>query len=104
MELANLPSVKAASRRCGGGLRPALTRKFCQLFGKLPEDTKPDWQKGGDSCMRPYAVYIFVPTLKIIEAKDEADLLAKIGERYQELYKQAHPELIEPLPIPEDFE
>jgi hypothetical protein len=54
--------------------------------------------------MRPYAVYIFVPTLTFIEAKDEADLLAKIGERYQELYKQAHPELIEPLPIPEDFE
>jgi hypothetical protein len=54
--------------------------------------------------MRPYAVYIFVPTLKFIEAKDEADLLAKIGERYQELYKQAHPKLIEPLPIPEDFE
>jgi hypothetical protein len=54
--------------------------------------------------MRPYAVYVFVPTLAFIEAKDEADLLAKIGERYQELYKQAIPGLVQPLPVPEDFE
>jgi hypothetical protein len=32
LELAHLLCVKAAARRCRGGLRPALTRKCCQQF------------------------------------------------------------------------
>jgi hypothetical protein len=83
--------------------RFALTRKFCQPFGKLPEDTQPDWRKGGESCMRTYEVRVLVPKLKLIEAKDDADVLEKIGELYKELYTKEFRELVEPLPEPEDL-
>ncbi len=105
MELANLLCVKAAFATLRKTLRRfALTRKFCQPFGKLPEDTQPNWQKGGESCVRTYAVHVFVPKIEFIEAKDEADLLAKIGARYQELYTLALSGLVQPIPQPEDFE
>jgi hypothetical protein len=42
--------------------RFALTRKFCQQFGKLPEDTKPDWQKGGE---RPMAIYTIIRVYEV---------------------------------------
>jgi hypothetical protein len=54
--------------------------------------------------MRTYVVHVFVPRIEFIEATDEADLLAKIGERYQELYKLALSGLVQPVPQPEDFE
>jgi hypothetical protein len=46
MELANLLCVKAASHKLRKTLRRfALTRKFCQPFGKLPDDTNPTGRK-----------------------------------------------------------
>jgi hypothetical protein len=48
VELAHLLGVKAAARRCRGGLRPALTRKFCQQFGNAARRHQPDWRKGGE--------------------------------------------------------
>ena len=51
--------------------------------------------------MRTYEVLIFVPTLYGIEAKDEAEVLEKVGELYKELYFNHFRELVEPLPKPE---
>jgi hypothetical protein len=105
MELANLLCVKAAFAPLRKTLRRfALTRKFCQPFGKLPEDTQSDWQKGGESCMRTYEVRVLVPKLELIEAKDEAEALEKVGELYKELYAQELRDLVARLPEPEDFE
>ncbi len=54
--------------------------------------------------MRTYHVRVFVPTVIEIQADDEAQALAKVGEYYQKLYaKQSH-DLIDPELRPEDFE
>ena len=52
--------------------------------------------------MKSYEVRIFVPTVYLIEAKDAADVLEKIGELYKELYAKDFRTWIEPLPEPED--
>jgi hypothetical protein len=53
--------------------------------------------------VRTYEVRIFVPTVYGIAAKDDADVLEKIGELYKELYRKDFRTWIEPLPGPEDF-
>jgi hypothetical protein len=52
--------------------------------------------------VRTYKVRVFVPKLYGIEAKDEAEVLEKVGELYRELYFNHFRELVEPLPEPED--
>jgi hypothetical protein len=51
--------------------------------------------------MRAYEVRMFVPQVFLIEAKDEADVLEKIGELYKELYQKDFRTWIEELPLPE---
>jgi len=53
--------------------------------------------------MRTYKVRVLVPKLYDIRAKDEAEVLEKVGELYKELYFNHFQELVEPLPEPEDF-
>ena len=53
--------------------------------------------------MRCYEVRMFVPKVFFIEAKDDADVLEKIGELYKELYQKDFRTWIEALPEPEDF-
>ena len=52
--------------------------------------------------MRTYIVRLFVPHVYDIQAKDDAELLEKIGEFYKEFYKKDFRELIEPLVQPEE--
>ena len=52
--------------------------------------------------MRTYEVRVFVPKVYAIEARDEQDALAKVGELYKELYAKDVRTWIEPLPEPED--
>ena len=52
--------------------------------------------------VRTYEVRVFVPTVYAIEARNEAEALAKVGELYQQLYAQDVRTWIEPLPEPED--
>ena len=52
--------------------------------------------------MRTYEVRVFVPKSYFIEAKDDADVLEKIGQFYKELYQKDFRDWIEPLPQPED--
>ena len=54
--------------------------------------------------MRTYEVRVLVPKLELIEAKDEAEALEKVGELYQELYTKELRDLVARLPEPEDFE
>jgi hypothetical protein len=51
--------------------------------------------------MKAYEVRIFVPKVYLIEAKDDADVLEKIGELYKELYQKDFRTWIEELPLPE---
>jgi hypothetical protein len=58
---------------------------------------------GKEVCaMRTYEVRVFVPKSYFIEAKDDADVLEKIGQFYKELYQKDFRDWIEPLPQPED--
>jgi hypothetical protein len=50
MRQGNLASARKTLRRF------ALTRKFCQPFGTLPEDTRSVWQRGGDTPMATYSI------------------------------------------------
>lgn len=52
--------------------------------------------------MRTYKVIVFVPAFYPIEAKDEAEVLEKVGEFYKGLYKKDFRELVESLLEPED--
>jgi hypothetical protein len=52
--------------------------------------------------MRTYEVLVFVPTVYGVEAKDDAELLEKVGGLYKELYTKEFRELVTPLPHPED--
>jgi hypothetical protein len=52
--------------------------------------------------MRTYEVRVFIPTIVAVEAHDEKEALAKVGELYQELYAKDIRAWIEPLPEPED--
>jgi len=52
--------------------------------------------------MRTYEVLVFVPTVYGVEAKDDAELLEKIGELYKELYTKEFRDLVVPLPEPDD--
>ena len=51
--------------------------------------------------VRAYEVRVFVPQVYLIEAKDDADVLEKIGELYKELYRKDFRTWIEELPLPE---
>ena len=51
--------------------------------------------------MKAYEVRVFVPQVYLIEAKDSADVLEKIGELYKELYRKDFRTWIEELPLPE---
>jgi hypothetical protein len=51
--------------------------------------------------VKSYEVRIFVPKVYLIEAKDAADVLEKIGELYKELYQKDFRTWIEELPLPE---
>jgi hypothetical protein len=62
--------------------------------GKLPG-------KGGVLFVKSYEVRVFVPKVYLIEAKDAADVLEKIGELYKELYAKDFRTWIEELPLPE---
>jgi hypothetical protein len=55
--------------------------------------------------MRTYEVRMFVPKVYLIEAKDDADVLEKIGDLYKELYQKDFRTWIEELPLsePEDY-
>ena len=53
--------------------------------------------------MKTYEVRVFVPKVYAIEAKDDAEVLEKIGEFYKELYKKDFRTLVEPVAEPEDF-
>jgi hypothetical protein len=59
-------------------------------------------RKGGDTQVRNYKVMIFLPKVSVIEAEDEADVLARVAEIYKRLYTIDFQDLIEPLPEPED--
>jgi hypothetical protein len=52
--------------------------------------------------MKTFEVRVFVPTVYAIEAHDEQEALAKVGELYKELYAKDVRTWIEPLPEPED--
>jgi hypothetical protein len=52
--------------------------------------------------MKTYQVLVFVPTIYGIEAKDDAEVLEKVGELYKKLYSNHFRELVNPLPDPED--
>jgi hypothetical protein len=52
--------------------------------------------------MRTYEVRVFVPRVYAIKAKDDADVLEKIGELYKKLYTKAFRDLVTSLPEPED--
>jgi hypothetical protein len=53
--------------------------------------------------MRLFEVRVFVPTVIDIEAHDEQEALAKVGQFYSELYAKDVRTWIEPLPEPEDM-
>ena len=53
--------------------------------------------------VRNYEVRMFVPKVYLIEAKDDADVLEKVGALSKELYQKDFRTWIEPLPEPEDF-
>jgi len=52
--------------------------------------------------MRTYEVLVFVPKAYGVEAKDDAELLEKVGELYKELYTKEFRDLVVPLSEPED--
>jgi len=52
--------------------------------------------------MRRYKVLVFVPAEFLIEAKDEAEALEKVGDIYKGYYANDGPDWIEPLIQPED--
>jgi hypothetical protein len=54
------------------------------------------------SLMRSYHVRVFVPTVIEIQADDEVQALAKVGEYYQKLYAEQSHDLIDPELRPED--
>ena len=52
--------------------------------------------------MRTYKVRVFVPAEFLIEAKDDAEALEKVGDIYKGYYSHDFPSWIESLIQPED--
>ena len=52
--------------------------------------------------MRTYKAFIFVPSVLLIEAKNDEDARKKVAEVYKGYYTNEFPDWIEPLIQPED--
>jgi hypothetical protein len=86
-------------------LRSALTREFLPavVINHAGDGFLLDLQrKGGEYAMRAYHVRVFLPQSIEIQAEDEREALAKVGELYQELYAKELHDLIYPEQLPED--
>jgi len=85
-------------------LQSVLTRKFLPALNSSWLETAflPVTAGREVSAMREYVIRVFVPQEHVIQAKDDAEALEKVGAFYKELYKKDFLTLIEPLPGPDD--